>query len=330
MNLPYRVIDTIEGAGLLVAVLALLVGVLALFVAWHTDRTANKIEKTADKTAETADKTAETAETITRNLNAVAVRLGEDLKKVQAVLHDVGSQVTQQLTQRALDEFPEYLDEIAELVRSAQDRIDICCDHPAYGSFSNPTAFKLYLSAIREKVRDQGKPSMICCMDEELRRISAKDQIDRKIGKLEFSEYKTENEPKLSIYLANHDSYVDFTSLADREMLYGIIENEDNDVLLEFKGATRLLVRTPPPIYFWHIDHTMIFALPGEVRELHNALIPGLERLTEHGYRTRDKDLIRGFRALANKHISANLSKEETEPRDWKCRFSLDEKVKSL
>jgi hypothetical protein len=65
--------------------------------------------------------------------------------------------MTGKLSTRYLGTFPEYLSEIAELLKGAKKRIDICCDFPAYGHFSNVDAFRSYRNVLSQKKIEVGQ-----------------------------------------------------------------------------------------------------------------------------------------------------------------------------
>src|SRR4051812_854913 len=71
---------------------------------------------------------------------ALAVIHGRDLSKALRQL----IAVTETLPTQPLYGFPRYVPRIAELIEKANGPVIICCDQPAYGSFSDQTGYRRY------------------------------------------------------------------------------------------------------------------------------------------------------------------------------------------
>src|SRR3954452_7293966 len=104
----------------------------------------------------------------------LALRHGHNLAKVTRDL----KRVLRSLPTQPLYEFPKYVPKIADLVRHAKRHILICCDQPAYGSFSDQDAFLEYRQALITHV-NAGKPVRLRCLDQEGRRANTERQFSK-------------------------------------------------------------------------------------------------------------------------------------------------------
>lgn len=91
---------------------------------------------------------------VTGQLQDVASKLeGVADDQLDSVARELES-VAQSVPTRGIGVFPEYLSEVAGLVGRATKSIQILCDTPAHGAFSNTDAFSEYWSRLRHKVVD--------------------------------------------------------------------------------------------------------------------------------------------------------------------------------
>jgi hypothetical protein len=85
-----------------------------------------------------------------------------------------------------------------------------------------------------------------------------------------------------------------------------IIDEDTNALDEEFKGADRGDMNGRPPVYFWHIDDEMVFAIPSE------RTANGVRVRTENSFYTRTPYLISSIRDLALRYTEV---KKLAEPR---------------
>jgi hypothetical protein len=189
-------------------------------------------------------------------------------------------QLREALPTRHLGEFPKYLDQIVLLIRRAHNRVVICCDFPAYGSFSDPKEFFNYRQELERKSRE-GIPITIACLDGPQRQISTREQFE--MAPKAWEKWKDAHRHKIEQYLEIHSPT---TQTADLTLdgFVALISAEDTRVLdVTFESATRVPLDKKPPVFFWLIDESMVFA------------IPGAHRLMEHGFLTQDSNFIEGL-----------------------------------
>lgn len=229
-----------------------------------------------------------------------------DLSKQMTKLEQqtVGLQaIRQSLSTRYLGLFPQYLAELAELVRQARQEIRILCDYPAYGCFSDAKAFLAYRRAIEDKIND-GVKVYLLCYNEEKRSQFNDEQFPQ--GGTEWSAWKSKKENHarleplfqdyrklagLTISSVDELDETDFKKLvlaADRKML--------DETLAKATNTTE--IETFIPIFFWLIDGReavfSIASLSGEV--------------SEHGFRTVSNDFIIAFKDMWERYARAALS----------------------
>lgn len=227
-------------------------------------------------------------------------KLEKQIRHVDVVrtdLNDVRTQLVQQvehmrairgaLPTQHLGEFPHYLHHIARLVDHAHRRIVICCDFPAYGSFSEPEAFLGYRQAIERRI-SADVPVRIACLNQAAREARTHEQFAK--PKDQWEAWKKEEEGKLEKYLTFHSSEHDSAAL-DNETFVRLIRDEDTNVLGgTFGGAAKQELDQQPPIYFWLVDDSMVF------------VIPSPHRLMEHGFVTQDSHFIEGICDIARRY----------------------------
>jgi hypothetical protein len=186
-----------------------------------------------------------------------------------------------------LGEFPHYLHHIARLVDHAHRRIVICCDFPAYGSFSNPEAFLGYRQAIERRISED-VPVRIACLGSAVRDARTREQFTKSDDA--WAEWKRREESKFEKYLTFHSTQHDASTLDNATFVRTIIEEDTNVLASTFAAATRQDLEVQPPIYFWLVDDSMVF------------VIPSPQRLMEHGFVTQDSHFIEGICDIARRY----------------------------
>ena len=205
-------------------------------------------------------------------------RINKDLKKVLKTLPT-----------QPLYEFPHYLHRIAEMVNAAKRSIFICCDQPAYGSFSNQVAFLKYGNSLRDKIGlDDNIEVRLCCMD----LLRRQENTIAQFKKEDWDQFKKKNRKLLVSYLKKHAHDVSVEKLSYEAFTKLIVEEDTNSLKGEFGGAHIEQLDRQPPVYFWYIDDAMVFVIPSE------------PRLTENGFYTRDPHLINGILDLTQRYTN--------------------------
>ncbi|HKO55154.1 MAG TPA: hypothetical protein VJ276_04705 [Thermoanaerobaculia bacterium] len=197
------------------------------------------------------------------------------------------SQIRGSLPTQHLGEFPNYLRHIVQLVDRADRRIIICCDFPAYGSFSNPEAFLEYRQALERRIGD-GVPVRIACLGAAPREARTREQFLKTAAAWE--EWKRKEVDKFETYLSFHSTQHDPASLQNEDFVKMIVAEDTNVLASTFAAAAKQDLETAPPIYFWLVDDSMVF------------VIPSPHRLMEHGFVTQDSHFIDGICDIARRY----------------------------
>ena len=215
----------------------------------------------------------------------------EESRDAAVELRHALSEMRQSLSTRYLARFPLYFKDIVALIDTAQERIDIFCDVPAYGSVSNPKYFRDYRTKLKEKLA-QLLTIEITCLSKERRSALFKEQF---LGDHADWERKKHSNPHYAGFLEAHGKRSQLDSLTPDTFL-GMVEEEDNLMLNEFlSGAKISQTKAHVPIYFWLIDEReAIFAIPSLA-----------EGDLEHGFKTTDSSLIRAFKSMRNLYNSS-------------------------
>lgn len=237
------------------------IAVLALVLAFLHGRNLSKAQNRLDKVTEDLKKILSTLPTLTN-----------DLKKV-----------LETLPTHPLYDFPKYVPRIAELVRDAKRYVLICCDQPAYGSFSAQKAFVDYQKAILTQVVNNNIPVRITCLDGRGRRKNTERQFSE--NKKNWDDFKKARYADLTTYLRNHPNVHVPTveGLTHQEFVELIVREDTLSLASTFAGAKPKEVEEKPPIYYWYVDDAMLFVVSSD------------DRLSENGFYTRDRDLITSF-----------------------------------
>lgn len=107
-----------------------------------------------------------------------AVQHSNKLKVVTDELHNVALSVPT----RGIGLFPSYLSEVPGLISRAKESIEILCDTPAHGSFSNTAAFAEYWRMLRHLIVD-GEVAIKCkFFDAPGRKQLHQAQVERDLG----------------------------------------------------------------------------------------------------------------------------------------------------
>lgn len=205
-------------------------------------------------------------------------------------------EVRRALPTQYLGKFPEFIDDIVKLVKSAKYEIMIFCDFPGYGVFSNFDAFLIY-THILEQQGNKDVQIRLACLDTPLRRAKAKDQFAK--GR-EWSKWLKDEEhlERVTKLLKRYHSNTDPTAVT-REEIIELLGKEDERVLADtFSAAAEVsLVTVGMPLYFWLVDGSRaIFVIPGFRK-----------KAVEHGYSTQDPHLIEGLLEIRERYLESAI-----------------------
>jgi hypothetical protein len=206
--------------------------------------------------------------------------------------------VRSEMPSRDVGHFPFYLKDIGNLVRRARKSIVICCDHPAYGSFSGRDMFITYRDELQRR-NDANFPVTIACLNAEERAARLREQFgdaDR-----DWRRFRDANRKRVRDYIEHH-AYQGDTEDLSFEQFIALVSKENAHMLQTvFESATKRHLKSRVPVYYWLADDDwMIFA------------IPGTHHRSEHAFYTHDKNLIRGILEITEQftNLAAHAEKK--------------------
>ncbi|HEV7670761.1 MAG TPA: hypothetical protein VGS22_19755 [Thermoanaerobaculia bacterium] len=217
-----------------------------------------------------------------RSQTEKAKKLTESIEEITADIE----QIRLAASTRHLNAFPKFLDDIVELIQGSSEVVEICCDFPAYGCFSNPDSFLSYKQALESKA--QNIEVELTCLSLAPRQALTIEQFPP-VG-TRWTSWKQESTAKLRRFLVNHKIRVEPEELRKEDFL-AALEEENKKVLVILRDETIHGIDTLLPIYFWISDkNKAIFSIPRSAREMRD--------ITEHGFFTMDPNLIQGLRDI--------------------------------
>lgn len=214
----------------------------------------------------------------------LAIIQGRNLSKAQERLDRVTEDLTkvvEALPTQPLYAFPGYVPKIAELIEKANGPIIICCDQPAYGSFSDQAGYRRYALALFARI-SAGKSVKLYCMNEKGRRRNTELQFTQ--SDEEWMSFRKEKKPLIESYLHTHPRAPVQTvdELKNNDFIELIVHEDTHALQSVFRDAETVhdKLEKKPPVYFWYADNEMIFVVSSDHRK------------TENGFYTRDRSLI--------------------------------------
>jgi hypothetical protein len=218
---------------------------------------------------------------------ALAVVHGRNLTKALRQL----IAVTEVLPTQPYYGFPGYVPKIADLIEKANSPIIICCDQPAYGSFSDQSGYRRYASALFARIL-AGKSVKLYCMNEAGRRANTEFQFAQSGDK--WKSFKASKRALIESYLSAHPRAPITTveGLENKDFIELIVQEDTHSLDSVFRDAEIVYdkLKEKPPVYFWYADDTMIFVVSTEHRK------------TENGFYTRDQNLINSLLDLTERY----------------------------
>lgn len=196
--------------------------------------------------------------------------------------------VRESLSTRFIDEFPDFLPEIARVLDKAQSEIVIVCDFPSYGRFSKSEAWLVTYSHVIEKKVEAGVRVLFVCMTTEARVVFSRRQFfDKPPSDREWQARRRipKFQLKLQALLKRHNPQADLSSLTF-DAFIAMLEQDDLAALERtFKNAEVCFTAAPMPLYFWICDRKVgFFAFPTYTGDK-----------SEFGFLTSDQKLIESF-----------------------------------
>jgi hypothetical protein len=220
------------------------------------------------------------------------VRSVQELKKALEVQVGHIGEIRNSLPTKREGMFPDYLPKITSMLAESKHTIVICCDYPAYGSYSAPGIFFKYEQTLERQLNDPKKKVKVAFLDEAVRqkRVDADFLLTEPAH---WVAWKKKEGAKLLTYLAHTDRKITVETLTSPEFV-AMINDEDQRLIDHWRHLAddiELLDRMCP-IYFWLVDDEQaVFAIP-DLRA----------RAVEHGFYTCDPHLIAGLQAIGARY----------------------------
>jgi hypothetical protein len=223
-----------------------------------------------------------------RNLESVSYGLTKTTDNVDGLREELANSTEDlktQLSTRRVGVFPGFMPKIVELLDSANARIMIFCDFPAYGDFSSSYS-REYAAAVRKNAT---KISLLCLCKEERKNL-----VNKQISDKSWASWRQEHSKKLREFLERLGTYPLSGLRIDRDELMEILDQRDTQALDgEFKQAKVHETTQVMPLYFWIVDgEEAIFSLAPLIKA--SAL--------EVGFRTTDSDLIEALEDIFERY----------------------------
>lgn len=250
---------TVEMVGLILSVIGLIVALIALIVGfWHVYEIRDQVKELKKQT--------EQAQAHTKSLDILR----------------------RELPTRYIGQFPDYLQQIIDLMNRAEKEIVIFCDFPAYGSYSSPKRFVKYRQKLEDKLADN-VPIQLTCLNTAGRMKVTRKQFSRQPWDEWIKDPK--NDEQLKWFLKHHDKS---NELAEDEFI-SLLEEDDAGMLkiMRGSGAQVCEVNRDIPLYYWLVDN----------QEAIFAIIVLSERAIEYGFRTTDQQLINALSEMRQQYL---------------------------
>jgi len=192
-----------------------------------------------------------------------------------------------ELPTRYIGQFPNYLQQIVDLMDRAERHIVIFCDFPAYGSFSSPRRFINYRQKLEEKLADN-LPVQLTCLDRDERIKVTRKQFSRPWDQWTRD---PQHEEQLKSFLKHHGKTGDLSG----EDFISLLQEDDEVMLKTMRGAGAevIEVNKDMPLYYWVIDN----------QEAIFTITVLSEEVVEYGFRTIDQQLINALSEMRQQYL---------------------------
>lgn len=195
-----------------------------------------------------------------------------------------------------LDDFPEYISFLPELIGSTRKSLHIACDAPCISIFSNYEYWKKYQRAIEDLIdANKNVEITLIVLNETLSRKLIKEQFKKASENFEQWKNESTNRQKIKTLLDKTNSLDShtFDSLDIDGLIDVLIKADELALKTTFRKAKIVRSIVPMTTYYWISDETRaIFAIPQF----------GDDALVEKGFQTNDQALIKSFRSVTNRY----------------------------
>lgn len=209
-----------------------------------------------------------------------------ELGQLQTSLSSDLGTVKSSLSTRYAGRFPDFMDDVVATVKSAQHELNILCDVPSYGDFSDPHRALLLRQLIEQKIQ-AGVKVQVICLSKQRRVAGLHAQFDR--PGIEKALSSSEGKAPLLKYLGILDD--SRHPLTYENFLAGVEANDEVAISQTYRGADVVQVDTDIPMFFWIADgKSGVMA------------VQTLGAKDEYGFRTSDQALIIALLATRDRY----------------------------
>ena len=190
------------------------------------------------------------------------------------------------LSTQYIGQFPDYISNVVDLIKSAKTEILIAYGQVTFGIFSYREKWLEYRTTLEQKLHE-GKTVDLLCLDEKERRNHQIEQFG--LTKKSWKEKLNDPEFKRRVDTFTKHYASEQTENMDGEILLNLLERQQKKSLEDyFRTAIKTEVSSPFAIHLWIVDGSRaIFTVPNFA-----------EGPTEFGFLTSDTRLIQALRSI--------------------------------
>ena len=222
--------------------------------------------------------------------------------------------IQESLTTRYISDFPDFLNDIIELLQGATESVHIVCDVPAYALYSAPKRSLRYRNVLQELALD-GKPVKIVHLDD--KRVTGLHDEQFSCTDEEWTRWKASEVEKgrLRKFCDRYfPSDPEAKELNQDEFRVQLTDQHRRTLEHDFENICTFPVATPISLYFWIADEKKaILSVPSF-----------FENAVEFGFMTEDSRLIRALL-----HMHRRLMQESTTSCDSGTHGEQDGAIQS-
>jgi hypothetical protein len=230
------------------------------------------------------------ADTIAVLVAAGALALGVYHEKQLSTTLSELANVQRTLSTRYLGPFPHFLPAIAQEIQRAQERVDIFCDYPAYGYYSDGRSAREYRHALEAKASESITIDLTC-LNAALRHRYEQEQYSEAVWSAIMSEPLSKRKAEEFIRSRSNTDQIECT----RDAFIAALDEVDVAFLRDVFMRRAKEIRMDIPLFFWIIDgRVAIFAVPTS---------PEPKGWEEYGFITSDFRLIQAFLEMRTRYV---------------------------